>query len=109
MAAKQSREGLDDGVINYYDSLFDRIFSVPFRARIAGRLKQKAVIRQVEESADAASQSLIRLFQNVRLDPRIVTDILGGFAPLADRIDLEDIAEIANLRYFPPVRKFVRK
>ncbi|MEE8501453.1 MAG: NACHT domain-containing protein, partial [Kiloniellales bacterium] len=92
MAAKQSSEGLDDAVIDFYDSLFDRIFSVPFRARIADRLKAKAVLRQVEESADAASQSLIRLFQNVRLDSQVVTGILGGFAPLADRIALDDIA-----------------
>ena len=92
MAAKQSSEGLDDVVIDFYGALFDRIFSEPFRAQIAGRLKAKAVLRQVEESADAASQSLIRLFQNVRLDSRVVTDILGGLAPLADRITLNDIA-----------------
>ncbi len=92
MAAKQSSEGPDDDVIDFYDSLFDRIFSVPFRAQIAGRLKAKVVLRQVEESADAASQSLIRLFQNERLDPRVVTGILGGFAPLADHIALDDIA-----------------
>ncbi len=85
MAAKPSSEGLDDAVIDFYGALFDRIFSEPFRARIPGRLKAKAVLRQVEESADAASQSLIRLFQNERLDSRIVTDILGGYAPLADR------------------------
>jgi hypothetical protein len=76
MAAKQSSEGPDDEVIDFYDSAFGRIFSVPFRAQIAGRLKAKAVIRQVEESADAASHSLIRLFQNLRLDSRVVTDIL---------------------------------
>ncbi len=92
MAAKQSSEGLDDAVIVFYDSLFGRIFSEPFRARIADLSKERAVVRQVEESADAASQSLIRLFQNERLDPRIVTDILDGYAPLADHVGLEDIA-----------------
>lgn len=92
MAAKQSSEGLDDEVIDFYDSLFGRIFSVPFRAQIADRLKEKAVLRQVEESADAASQSLIRLLQNERLNSQVATGILGGFARLADRIALDDIA-----------------
>ncbi len=80
MATKQSSESLDDDVIVFYDSLFGRIFSVPFRAQIADLSKERAVLRQVEESADAVSQSLIRLLQNERLDPRVATGILGGLA-----------------------------
>ena len=92
MTANASSEDLDDEVINFYDSLFGQIFSEPFQAQIANRLKEKAVLRQVEESADAASQSLIRLFQNERLDSRIASGILCGFEDLADHVGLDDIA-----------------
>ncbi len=92
MAANASNEDLDDEVINFYDSLFSKIFSEPFRAQIANRLKEKAVLRQVEESADAASQSLIRLFQNERLDSQVASGVLGGIEELADHVGLDDIA-----------------
>ena len=42
--------------------LFERIFSEPFRQRIPDPIRRKAVIRQIDESADAALQSLTRFF-----------------------------------------------
>lgn len=81
-----------DQVVDFYYGLFDRIFSEPFRPRIAERLKRDAVIRQVQDSAGAASQSLTRFFLNEQLNEQQVANILGGFATLNDRLKLDDIA-----------------
>jgi len=81
-----------DQVVDFYYTLFDRIFSEPFRARITERLKRDAVIRQIQDSAGAASQSLTRFFLNEQLNERQVTNVLHGFAALGDRLKLDDIA-----------------
>jgi hypothetical protein len=50
---------IDDQVVDFYYELFGKIFSAPFRARLsAERRKRDTVVRQVEESASAASCSL---------------------------------------------------
>ena len=61
---------IGDQVGEYFDTLFDRIFGEPFRAKITERLRRKAVLRQVDESADAASQSLARLFEDFKTSRR---------------------------------------
>jgi hypothetical protein len=55
---------IEDQVVDFYYALFDRIFSESFRLRIDQRLKRDAVMRQVQDSAGAASQSLTRFFRN---------------------------------------------
>jgi NACHT domain-containing protein/NACHT conflict system protein len=82
---------IDDQVVDFYQTLFDRIFSAPFQGRIKERLKRNAVVRQVQESADAASQSLARLLVSQQLTEEQASEILGGFTALADLLDLEQI------------------
>ncbi len=81
-----------DQVIDYYQSLFDKIFSETFRPLIAERLKRNAVERQIQESADAASQSLIRFFTNERLSEQQAAEILSSLEALPRLIKLDDIA-----------------
>ena len=81
-----------DQVVDFYAAHFDRIFSQRFQPRIKERLKRNTVLRQVGESADAASQSLTRFFRSQRLTEQQVADILGGFATLGDLLQLDDIA-----------------
>lgn len=83
---------IGDQVGEYFDTLFDHIFGEPFRAKIVERLKRRAVLRQVQESADAASQSLARLFENLQLTSEQVCAVLGGFNELPQQIGTEDIA-----------------
>ncbi len=81
-----------DQVGGFFDALFEHIFSEPFRGQIADRLRRKAVLRQVDESGDAASQSLTRLFQNFELSQEHVAAVLEGFADLPGLIRPEEIA-----------------
>jgi len=78
---------IDEQVIDFCQGLFRRVFSGPFRPRIPERLKRNAVIRQVEESADAASQSLTRFLLNEQ-----VATVLAGFTRLGDLLQLSDVA-----------------
>ena len=77
-----------DQVIDFYNGLFDKIFSEPFRPQITDRIRRNAVVRQVEESADAASQSLIRFFLNEQLTETQVANVLSGFAELHRLLNL---------------------
>ena len=81
-----------DQTVDFYYGLFDRIFSEPFRSRITDRLKRDAVIRQVEESAAAASRSLTRFFLNERLTEQQVAEVLSAFTALPNFLKLDDIA-----------------
>lgn len=83
---------IDDQVIDFYQNLFERIFSEPFREQIAERRKRNTVVRQIEEVADAASQSLTRFFRNQRLGAQETADILDGFSTIGDQLQLADIA-----------------
>lgn len=92
MAENPPSQDLEDDVINFYGALFGQIFYEPFRGLITGRLKQKEVLRRVDESADAAAGSLTRLFQNQQLDSSVVSAILGGLEKLTDHIGPDQIA-----------------
>ncbi len=81
-----------DQVVDFYHDLFDRIFSQTFSPLITERLKRNGVIRQVQESADAASQSLTQFFLNQHISETEVGTILGSFSSLPDLIELEDIS-----------------
>src|SRR5262245_24131582 len=83
---------IDDQMVDFFQALFDAIFSAPFRSRIKERLKRNQVIRQIEEAADAASQSLNRFFRNEQLTEEQVACVLGSLAPIGDRLSLDDIA-----------------
>ena len=85
---------IDEQVINYFHALFARVFSTPFGPQIKQRLKRNAVIRQVEESADAASQSLTRLLLNQQLTEEQVAQILSGFDPLGELLREEEAWEL---------------
>ncbi len=80
-----------DQVVDFYSALFGDIFSASFQQRITDRLKQKAVLRQIEEAADAASQSLIRFYLNERLPEQQVANILYRFSELSNLLKRNDI------------------
>ncbi len=83
---------IDDRVLDFYFALWKRLFSEPFSAQITDRRKRNGVIRQVEASAEAASQSLTRFFLNEQLSEADATEILGSFARLADLLDPVEVA-----------------
>lgn len=85
-------DSIDDQVLDFFNTLFEKIFSGPFESLIPQRRKRNDVVRQIEASADAASQSLYRFFRNEQLKEQAVANILNGFAGLSSRIQLEDIA-----------------
>ena len=81
-----------DEVVDFHYGIFDRIFSTPFRPLVKERLRRDAVVRQIQDSAGAASQSLTRLFLNEQLSGPQVVEVLAGLRPLTERLTLEDIA-----------------
>lgn len=86
-------EPIADQVIGFFSDHFGRIFGAPFHQAIPETLRRKAVLRQVEESADAASQSLTRLLVNEQLDNSQAARLLQGLAPAVAALDLEHIAK----------------
>ncbi len=66
----------DSQVVDFFGRLLGRIFSEPFENVIEQRLKRNAVLRQVEESADAASQPVAPFLLNKKLPPEHVTETL---------------------------------
>jgi hypothetical protein len=83
---------LEDQVIDFYRAFFGQIFSDRFRPEIADRLRRDAVVRQIEDAADAASQSLTRFFLNEQMSEAEVASVLSGFDQLASLLTLEKIA-----------------
>ncbi len=82
---------IEDQVVGFFDAFFRSVFSAPFQARITQPLKRRALVRQVEEAADAASQSLTRFLVNQQLAEAEVEEILGGFSRLGELLDLERV------------------
>ena len=82
-------------VVEFYGTLFDQIFGEPFRRVIADPLRRRAVIRQVEEASDAASQSLTRFFINQQLTEAQVEAILSHFGSVSHRLTLADVSNSA--------------
>lgn len=83
---------VEEQVVDFYAHLFDGIFSDPFKTCIEQPLRRKAVLRQVEESADAASQSLTRFLLNQQLTEQQVAPMLQSFGNLTNLLKLDDIA-----------------
>lgn len=78
--------------LDFHADLFARVFGEPFTARIKDRLRLRAVQRQIEDAADAASQWLARFFKNRKLGAKEAQAILKGLVPLAEVISLDEIA-----------------
>ena len=87
---------IENLVIDYFAELFDHIFSAPFHGEINERRKQNIVKRQVEESADAASLSLTRLFINKDVSEQEISEMMESLSRLKDILKIEQIAN-ANL------------
>jgi hypothetical protein len=85
-----------DQVVDFYHDLFDHIFCQTFTPLIPERLKRNGVIRQVQESADAASQSLTQFFLNQHISETEVKTILRSFSSLPELIELGDISRAAG-------------
>jgi hypothetical protein len=86
---------IDDQIVDFFNGLFNIIFSEPFRVRIKERLKRNHVIRQVEEAADAASQSLTRFLRNEQLTEEQVACVLERLSPLRDLLSLDRIGNVS--------------
>lgn len=76
--AHTAHPAIAEQVIGFFTTHFERIFSDPFRLAIPEILRRKAVMRQVDESADAASQSLTRLLINEQLSNAQAAYLLQG-------------------------------
>lgn len=85
-------KAIDEQVKDFYEELFRSIFADPFQSQISERLKRNDMARRVEESADAASQSLTRFFLNQGLSEQQAAAVLRGFAPIRDNLSLESIS-----------------
>jgi hypothetical protein len=83
---------VDDQVLDFYGELFNHLFSEPFNDRITERRRRNEVNRQVESAADAASASLTRFFLSQKLSEETVSEILSGFEPLGNLLQLEKIS-----------------
>jgi hypothetical protein len=81
---------IDNLVVEFFAGLFQRVFSNKFKTQIPQRRKLMEVTRQVQESADAASQSLTRFFLNRQLKEKQVTAILECFESLDKFLKLEN-------------------
>jgi energy-coupling factor transporter ATP-binding protein EcfA2 len=89
---------VEDQVIDFFNTLFERLFSDPFKVQISDRLRRNAVIRQIGESADASSQSLTRFFLNQKINAQQVADILKGLETPTSNIEFDHI----NSSYYTP-------
>jgi hypothetical protein len=83
-------QSIDNLVVEFFDGLFQRVFSDNFKIQIPHLRKLQEVTRQVQESADAASQSLTRFFLNQQLEEKQVTEILECFKGLDKFLKLEN-------------------
>lgn len=83
---------IDVFVLDFYDSLFERIFTHPFQRPIPDLRKRKAIARQVEESADSSSQVLQRFLLHSELSKRQVEDLFDQFSGLKKKIRIRNLA-----------------
>lgn len=83
---------IENHVIDYFAELFDHLFSTPFHGEIKERRKQNIVKRQVEESADAASLSLTRLFINKEMCEQEISEMMASLLKLKDILEIDQIS-----------------
>ena len=82
----------EDIVVDFYYDLFCQLFSARFKTGITRRLRRDAVVRQIQESAGAASQSLTRFFENQQVPPPEVETMLAAMVCIAGSLSFEDIS-----------------
>ncbi|MFN8634032.1 MAG: NACHT domain-containing protein [Chloroflexota bacterium] len=83
---------IEDQVVDYFQRLFSRLFGEPFSARLADqRLRRNAVLRQVDESADAASEALTRLFLNREIPADDVESLLQTIEAASDHLTADEL------------------
>lgn len=83
---------IDDQVIDFFDRLFEQLFSQPFCSLMDHRRKSRDILRKVQKSADVASLSLTRLFTNSRLSRQQTASILQGFESLGNVLSIYNIS-----------------
>ena len=83
---------ITDQVIDFYNSLFERIFLQPFSSRIPDRRRRDAVRFQVLEASGAASQSLERFLISQRQAVDQVKCVLHNLGSVSEDLTLEQIA-----------------
>jgi len=82
---------VEDQVVEFFNILFGRLFSGPFGDKIDGLMKRRAMIRQIEGAADAASQSLTRFFINQKFTEKHVSHIIRGLEIPTGKIEFGHI------------------
>lgn len=96
MARKTDRQDIEekitDLVVDYFYDIFDKIFTERFQLEKTHRIKRDKVIRSIQDSALASSQSLIRFFINSQLSEKQASGILNGLKNLPACISLDDIS-----------------
>jgi hypothetical protein len=85
---------IEDRVIDFFDKLFGRIFAHPFCGTIDSQTRRRIIRRQIEEAADASSQSLLRFFVNQRVSAIEVETLLGAISDAVGSITLDDVASV---------------
>jgi len=82
---------IDDQVIDFYETLFTRMFIDPLAGEIEGTRRLRAVQRALGELADASSQSLARFLVNENVPADVVPEVLGAYQPIAEHLHLADV------------------
>jgi energy-coupling factor transporter ATP-binding protein EcfA2 len=83
---------LQQRVVDLYEALFQSIFSEPFTIDITDIIKQRAIGRQVEEVADAASQSLQRVLEDLQPAESELDWLLGALGGLVSVITADNVS-----------------
>ena len=85
---------IDDRVLEFYEELFERIFTVPFLKEIERHRDRGRVRRQIEELASAASQSLHLFFSQLEIENPDL--FLNGIQKSFSAQGLEDFLAVNN-------------
>src|ERR1700754_1588055 len=85
-------QSIAEQVVDFYQALFKGLFTEPFSPLVSDPLKRNAMRRQIEEMADAASQSLTRYLTNERATIKQVAQVLACLDGMRVAVLLEDIA-----------------
>ena len=80
-------------VIEFYAALFERIFIEGGEVDRLDQLRARAVRRQVEEAADAASQTLTRFFAHQQFSNEDVRAALAAFGRVTEPVTLARVAD----------------
>jgi NACHT domain/NACHT N-terminal Helical domain 1 len=85
---------VENKVVDFFNELFNWIFAQPFCDTIESRIRRNSIKRQIEEVADASSQSLFRFFANQRMGANEVRKLLKFTSDATKNLKLEDVANV---------------